>query len=891
MDINKNELRKQFAAEWEKHYKLEVLTKNGFKRAKCKKCNRNFWSIEPRDYCADASCIGYQFIENTPIKKKLSYIDTWKTIEKYFTSHGHTYIKPYPTVARWRDDLYFTVASINDFQPYVVNGELEPPANPLIIPQPCIRFVDIANVGVSGRHYTNFVMIGQHAFNTKKTGLFYWKEEAINHDIAYLRELGIPENELVFIEDVWIGGGNFGPSIEYFVRGLELGNCVFMQYEMLPDGANRELKTKVIDMGAGLSRLAWITTGDPTSYDVVFGNVIKEMQRDAGIKIDRDLFLKFAKISGSLNEDEVGDLEKEKERVANLLGVSKSELFSGLEPLQALYASADHLCTLLFIITDGMLPSNAGGGYNLRMILRRVFGFEDEFGFKLNYDKIISGHAKHLEYMFPHLKYGVDTTLAVIEEERKKYAATKEKARSKVQAAIQKAKGFCITKDDLLTFYKSHGVAPEYILEIAKQNGVTVAMPGNFYKLVKESEMRTAEKEEGPKIDMAGFEKTDALFYTETEKFDANVIGVLNSKYVILDKTAFYPEGGGQVGDKGTLDNVKVKNVIKVAGVILHELEQATSFKKGDRISGVVDLKRRRTITRHHTATHIVNAVCREILGPHIWQGGSYKDEEKGHLDVTHYKRITQEELSRIELRVNEYIAMNLPIVTEVLPRNVAEQKYGFRLYQGGAVPGKEVRVVSIGTIDSEACGGTHHMLKFTGEIGCFKIVKRESVQDGVERLTYKCGDVAMKYIQEKEAILHDAAEKISVSEHELPRAVERFFNEWKEQRKKIEELSEHVTSGQAHEIILKGKEKPAVVILDLDEALLKKIGIAISASDSSAAVLINKNGTLFCASGKNSKYKANELLKKVIAQLGGSGGGSESIASGKVKKVELPKV
>jgi len=125
----------------------------------------------------------------------------------------------------------------------------------LIIPQPCIRFQDISNVGVSGRHYTNFVMIGQHAFNTNKTGLFYWKEEAIRHDMEYMKTLGIPENELVFMEDVWAGGGNFGPSMEYFVKGLELGNCVFMQYEVLPNGTNRELKTKVIDMGAGQSRL------------------------------------------------------------------------------------------------------------------------------------------------------------------------------------------------------------------------------------------------------------------------------------------------------------------------------------------------------------------------------------------------------------------------------------------------------------------------------------------------------------------------------------------------------------------------------------------------------------------------------------------------------------
>ncbi|MBI5046333.1 alanine--tRNA ligase, partial [Candidatus Micrarchaeota archaeon] len=440
MDVDKDQLRKQFASEWEKHYKLKILIDRGFHRQKCPKCSRMYWAKDAkRGMCGDPSCIGYQFIGSTPVKKKLGYVDTWKAVEKYFTSNGHGYVKPYPTVARWRDDLYFTVASINDFQPYVVNGELEPPHNPLIVPQPCIRFSDISNVGVSGRHYTNFVMIGQHDFNTEKTGLFYLKDQALEHDLNYLNALGIPEDEIIFQEDVWAGGGNFGQCIEYFVRGLELGNCVFMQYEVTQTGT-RELSTKVIDMGAGLSRLAWITSGEPTSYEVVFGSVIEQMKKKAGVSIDRDLFVRFAKISGSLNEDEVGDLEKEKERVAKLLGVTKKELFDSLEPLQALYASADHLQTLLFTVTDGMLPSNSGGGYNLRMILRRVFGFEQKVGYSLDYDKIVEGHAKHLEYIFPHLKDGVETTIDVIAEEQKRYAATKEKARGIVLNIIKKAK-------------------------------------------------------------------------------------------------------------------------------------------------------------------------------------------------------------------------------------------------------------------------------------------------------------------------------------------------------------------------------------------------------------------------------------------------------------------
>jgi alanyl-tRNA synthetase len=879
MDVDKNQLRRDFAKEWEKHYKLKVLIERGFKRQKCKKCSRNFWSMNDLDMCGDPGCIGYQFIGNTPVKKKLSYIDTWKTVEDYFTKHGHGLVKSYPTVARWRDDLYFTIASISDFQPYVVNGEIDPPSNPLIIPQHCIRFPDISNVGVSGRHHTNFVMIGQHAFNTDKTGLFYWKEEALGHDIECMKRLGIPQEEIVFIEDVWAGGGNFGPSIEYFVRGLELGNCVFMQYEVTKTG-NRELKTKVIDMGAGLERFAWMTTGDPTGYDVVFGPVIKNLKKHTGVKIDEKLFLKYSKISGSLNEDEVDDLEKEKERVAQKLGVSKKELFDSLEPLQALYATCDHVLTLLSAVTDGLLPSNAGGGYNLRMITRRVFGFDEEFGFNLDYTKIVEDHAQHLEYLFPELKSGVKTTIDVIEEELKKYKNTKENAAGKVTSLIKRGKK--IQKDELMNMYKSHGIQPEYVIEVTKKSNVEVEMPGNFYNLVREKE-KDEVKEEG--VDVSEMEKTEGQFYTDKENFDATIIGIAG-KYIILDQTAFYPEGGGQVGDLGEINGQKIKNVIKKAGVVLHEVEDITKFKKGQKVKGKVDLERRRTITRHHTCAHILNAAARAVLGPHVWQGGSHKDDDKAHLDITHYKKITPEELNMIELKANEYIMQNLPIKTEVLSRDVAEKRYGFRLYQGGAVPGKELRIVSVGDIDHEACGGTHQMLKTTGEIGCFKIVKRESVQDGLERIVYKAGIPAIRYIQEREAILASASLMLSVSETELPRTVERFFNEWKEQRKKLERFSKGLVEEETKTLIEEGKDKPITKVLDFDAETLREIAKKITESESSSAVLINKTGNVFCAVGKKSRYKANELLKDAVKKFGGNGGGNEQIASGKVLKM-----
>jgi len=907
MDVDKNELRKKFSKEWKKHYMIDSLIKKGYKRQQCKKCGRNFWSINEREMCGDSACIGFEFIGDTPVKKKLGYVDTWKVIEKYFVKHKHGYVKPYPTVARWRDDLYFTIASINDFQPYVVNGELDAPHNPLIVPQPCIRFPDLANVGVTGSHYTNFVMIGQHAFNTKKTGLFYWKDEALMHDINCMKALGIPEEELIFQEDVWAGGGNFGPSMEYFVGGLELGNCVFMQYEVTPTGS-RELRTKVIDMGAGLSRFAWITSGDPMSYDVVFGDVIKKMKKSAGVKIDSKLLLKYSKIAGSLNVDEVDDVEAEKEKVAKQLGMTKRELFETLDPLQALYASADHLCTLLFGVTDGMLPSNSGGGYNLRMILRRVFGFSERYDLDMDYADIVAGHAKHLNYIFPHLTEGVETTFDVIEEEKKKYNNTKEKARVIVSNMMSKAKDTdskACNKDrtgdgsigvkELILLYKSNGIPPEYVIEIGKENGVNVKIPGNFYDLVREGEGETRKEEIKKKVlvsELPELERTKELYYDKDGKFKAKVLGVIKGKHVVLDKTAFYPEGGGQVSDTGTLNGVPVIFVSKAAGVVLHEMKDASKFRKGMEVTGEVDVERRKTITRHHTAVHLLNAACREILGEHIWQAGAYKDAHKAHLDVTHYKRISNEQLDEIEKKVNEYVMQDIPVSVEVMPRNKAEEKYGFRLYQGGVVPGKELRIVKIGKIDVEACGGTHHMIESTGEIGFIKIVKRESVQDGIERLVIKAGNVAVDYTQERDRLIRDASDALRVSDAELVKSVERFFNEWKEQRKKIEKMSETVMRAEAGDIAKEAKAgKPVVKILDVDLQLMRKLAVEIGKMDNAAVCLINKQGDIICICGEKSSYKAKDIMAKALKQLGGNGGGSDKIASGKVKKVSLFKI
>lgn len=890
---DKKELFENFQKDYKKHYELEVLKERGYTRQKCKSCNRYFWSKSEFETCQDSSCVGYEFIGNAPSNKKLSYTDTWKQIEKYFTKSGHTSIKPYPTVARWRDDLFFTIASINDFQPYVVNGEMPPPANPLIVPQPCIRFSDLTNVGVTGRHYTNFVMLGQCAFNNKSTGDFYWKNEAILHDINYLLELGICENDLTFKEDVWMGGGNFGPSMEYFCKGIELGNCVFMQYENLPNGSSRELQTKVIDMGAGLSRLCWITHGSPTSYELVFGDVIEKMKKHTGVSIDQKIFLEYAKLSGVIDVEEGRSLSAEKESISRKLGVNSKELFGDLDKLFSLYATADHLSTLLHTVTDGQLPSNMGGGYNLRLVLRRAFGFNDEFDWDLDWHSIVEGHAKHLHPMFPHLSEGVKTTNDVIDEELQKYKCTKKKAKGKVANIVQRAsrEQRPISNEELTTLYISDGISPEMVQKVASEQNLQIKIPENFYSQIRQSDEQVQKK---ASVDVLGIEKTKMLCYNDDFEFVGTVIAIKDG-YVILDKTGFYAESGGQVSDEGTLSGQKILEVKKESGVILHKVEYPNKFIVGDDAKGSIHMERRRQIMAHHTGAHILNVAARDILGAHVWQCGSHKDDKKAHLDLTHYRRITDEQLDLIEKRANEIIAANLPVEKRIYPREEAESKFGFRIYQGGAVPGLEIRMVSIldpnkklklglklweNGIDHQACGGTH--IDRTGDAGFFKIVKRESVQDGVERIVFKCQSAAVEYVQSREKVIKQLAENLSIPQNLLVPSVMKFFKEWKERGKQLAKLQEKQALNMVSDEIAKAKKEGRDTIdIGSLEWESKKVDLAAKeiADAGLIAILSNKDGFIVVAVAQNLDKNALELLRS----KGANGGGDAKIARGKL--------
>ena len=384
----------------DKYYSTKVLKKEGFQRKQCSKCKIFFWSVnKDQNVCGDSVCSGgFRFFEDNPSLGPLSYADVWKRFSRMFSGFGYSPIKRYPVVARWNPTAEFTIASIAAFQPHVVSGEVDPPAKRLVIPQFSIRFVDIDNVGITGSHMTGFVMIGQHQFVSKQE----WnQDEAFTHILRWLQEgIGLDNKEITFHEDAWAGGGNFGSCMEFFSRGVEIGNQVYMLYEQTPSG-DRELNIKVLDMGMGQERVAWFTQGAPTIYDATFPEVMKKLRLIAKLDTDELLMKKFIPYAGFLNVDEVEDLSKAWEEIAAKINEDPNTLRKEILPSSALYSIGEHCRTLLFALNDGALPSNVGGGYNLRLLIRRCLSFNDKYCWNIYLPDVCQWHAEELTEQFP----------------------------------------------------------------------------------------------------------------------------------------------------------------------------------------------------------------------------------------------------------------------------------------------------------------------------------------------------------------------------------------------------------------------------------------------------------------------------------------------------------
>ncbi len=875
--MDKKEILKEFSSDPDRYYKVKLFEEQGFVRKSCLKCKRFFWTLDSgRELCPDDADDTYSFIGDPPTAKRFDYTQAWKEVESFFVKNGHTSVSRYPVVCRWRDDLYFTIASIVDFQRIMGSKVVfEFPANPLVVPQTCLRFKDLENVGVTGRHFSSFCMIGQHSIPNSQG---YWKDKCVDLDFRLLtNQFGIKKEEVVFVEDVWAGGGSFGSSLEYFVRGLELGNAVFTEFQG-ELGKHTTLDQKIIDMGAGLERFAWITMGTPTAYDCCFGPITNHLFEKIGIDSDSERLRKyFTAIAKNLEIHE--DLIDVRRHAANSAGLTQDQINRIITPLEGMYLIEDHLRTLIFAITDGALPSNVGGGYNLRMMLRRINGTMDRLNLKLDIDELVDMHIDYLKDTYPELDAKRQDVKTILKLESERYVESK--TRMGKMAGRLKEKGRAPTVDELITLYESDGITPEYLKEI----DVISEIPSSFY--AKLSDLHQSDKKKDvEQLPLENIPETEMLFYKDDPmEFDAKVLKVFD-KSVVLDRTSFYARGGGQEPDHGTIAGAKVIDVNKHGGVIIHEIEGQTP-KEGSTVSCKVDVTRRANITKNHTSTHILNSSARGILGSWIWQHSAFKEADHARLDITHHSSLTDQQVQDIENVANDIVAKDMSVTIENYDRGTAEQKYGFKIYQGGVVPVKSVRIVSIEDFDVEACGGTH--VKKTKDVELIKIIKTKRIQDGVVRLEFVSGPTAREYVKQQEIEqLKKVEESVQKELKDKQREEER-----QKAKEKIPALLEQITTlsntGVIDEIEINVNSIKSCFTnsKQYDEFFHMNFGKKlVKANPNSVYVGVFQSGptirvVVYSGDEASKSKNAGNIAKSVAEILGGAGGGDVKFAQG----------
>lgn len=894
--MGKEQLTSLFSSDPDRYYKVSLFDELGFKRYRCNICSKFFWSLSEKLVCPDHEY--YDFIGNPPTNKRLDYISAWREVEKYFRTNAHAILRRYPVVCRWRDDLFFTIASIVDFQRVIGDKVVfELPENPLVIPQMCLRFNDIENVGLSGRHYTSFCMIGQVSNADAPGG--YWKDRCIELDFGMLTNgLGIKRDEITFVEDVWMGAGAFGYSLEYFVRGLELGNAVFTEYEG-NENDYRTMPNRIIDMGAGLERFSWITMGTPTSYECSFGPVVGKLVAASGTAENSEILSKYFSAVSTRLENIGGDIQALKSIIAKELHVSRDLLVKMTTPYEAIYTIADHTRTLLFAISDGSIPSNVGGGYNLRVILRRVLSILERWNWKLRIEDIADMHVDYLKRMYPELEEHREDVKTILQIESNRYMGSRERMES-IAESIRNT-GKCLTVDELIRLYESDGVTPDFLVDVGALNSI----PSAFYTRLSElhTNQITAQAQK-PTYDLDGLPPTRLLYYEDssTRVFTAKVLKVINDKLVVLDQTAFYPRGGGQEPDTGELDGGKVVEVVKHADIVIHMLYDASTMEEGKTVLGKVNDRRRELVSKHHTATHVLNSSARVNLGSWVWQNSAYKEENYARLDITHHSSLTREEMERIEKTANSVIGQNLPIKVKIYDRIDAERTFSFRIYQGGAAPTANIRIVNIENWDTEACGGTH--MTMTGQIGLIKIIKSERIQDGIVRIEFVAGEAALKYVQNQENHLATIAQFLGSSKEKVVKSFLRSMDEAESVKKRAKILLRKVTpsvarsiSEEARPLCSAGIKLYHVYDDELDEEYHISVGeksVEMNPYLIYVALISKGDGmrvVVFVGEKARDKIKAGSVAKLVSVQLGGSGGGDDKFGQGGGKSRDKTKL
>ncbi len=927
---------------------LAVFHDNGYIRKQCRVTNLWFWTADhERETCGDTSEDEYTFIGSPLISgfsmrgKELK--DAMReAFLRFFEEREHTRIDPYPILARWRDDIHLTIASIADFQPHVTSGMVEPPANPLTISQPCIRLTDVDAVGRSGRHLTTFEMMAHHVFNRPDEGrMFYWMEECVKYCHEMFTEtFGIDANEITYVENPWCGGGNAGPAVEVIVGGLELATLVFMNLEEDENGdveikgdKYREMPLQIIDTGYGLERFCWAAAGTPTIYEAIYPETVswlKDLAGFAGIteqwpELNLDKILgEMSRLNGIMNiEAGVDGDELRSTFISKLsergISITQQQFIAITDPLARIYAIPDHLHALCNMLGDGLVPSNAKAGYLARMLARRTLRMRDELGIEVSLAELALHHVD-VNLGGKSMKQTQDGIATILNLEEEKYVEMLRKGEQVIKTMLSNVdKNANEIEDELLfSLNDSHGIAPEMAISLAQRSGwesmtlrtgFTAELAERHAKMAKDAAKEVSKSELVTGLE--NLPSTNPLYYDDVYQFefDASVLFCAEiesddlpdgaSHAIVLDRTCFYPEGGGQEADFGTLStdsiHCRVLDTRKIGEHIVHLTDSPLS--NGDVVHGCIDWNRRKQLMDHHTSVHIVGGAARKILGPHIYQAGANKSVDSARLDITHYNRLSRTDLDDIEKMANQVIVQVHKTEKSILNRKDADRKHGFDLYQGGAPKGDTIRVLRISDHDVQACGGTHH--DELGQIGSIRIVRSTAVQDGVERLHIVAGQAALDFARDQDVLLRQTGDVFGVNINDVPRTAERFFGEWKEQRKRIEQLEAEIvrlrTSGGDDSSF--SKDGVRIVIMESDGGLknmskmLKEL--TLDESKPTLAILGSKDGggKLMVATTENSiaseRYNSVEILQSIIPHISGGGGGRPTFAQGGGSKPE----
>ena len=850
--------------------------------------------------------------------KWTSLNDLRESFLSFFESKGHLRLPGFSLIPNNDKSLLLINSGMAPMKKFFT-GEEEPPRNRVCTCQKCIRTPDLERVGHTARHGTYFEMLGNFSFGD------YFKHEAIawawefltvtleipgellwpsvyeEDDEAYAiwrDEIGVPEAHIVRLgkaDNFWEhGSGPCGPCSEiYFDRGLKYGcgspdckpgcdcdrfmeiwNNVFSQFNNDGAGNYTELVKKNIDTGMGLERLACVMQGVDNLFEV---------------DTVRALLDRVCEISGKT------------------YGKSQKDDIS-------IRVITDHTRSATFMISDGVIPSNEGRGYVLRRIIRRacrhakLLGIEGMFLEGLSRIVIAQN-----ECAYPELNTKRDYVLKVINLEEERFNATIDAGLGILSGLIKDAKDkgeSSISGADAFKLYDTFGFPVDLTREIAEEAGLSIDEAA-FTELMNEQKARARAARgnisgwsDSSKSLLENLPATDFVGYSEYETEgkllsifvgDESVESVSEGECTLVtDKTVFYGEGGGQVGDSGVItmgeSTLTVLDTKKTNGIYLHQCQvENGSVKVGDSLRLSVNVARRQAIKRNHSAAHLLQAALRSVLGTHVEQAGSYVDESRVRFDFTHLAAMTAEELSAVEALVNSEILKAEGCQTVITTPDKAREMGAMALF--GEKYGSEVRVVKIGSSSTELCGGTH--VSNTGEVGLFKIISESSVAAGVRRIEGTTGLGVLTLLGERDALIRDTARELkSQNPYAIAKKAESLQTEIKELRREIESLGAQIANSKAEALLsgIKsvGKFKLLAAKVDMRSDAVRALSDTVKEKhpDAVAVFAAVAEGKLsFAVSAGPQAVKAGahagNILREVAAVCGGKGGGRPDSAMG----------